>query len=167
MSDTASIAGNELLARLRASGFDFFTGVPCSLFTGLYRALEAQQEVPLIESVREDEAVAQAAGAYLAGKRPVVLMQNSGLGNSLNVIVSLSQIYEMPFLAMISWRGFMGRDAPEHIVMGKAMTDILTAIDMPFQVLDPDALDDQLSHAREDFERGVPAALIVKEGVVT
>lgn len=167
MSDAGSIAGNELLARLRGHGFDFFSGVPCSLFIGLYRALEAQTDVPLIESVREDEAVAQAAGAYMAGKRPVVLMQNSGLGNSLNVIVSLSQIYEIPFLAMISWRGFMGHDALEHIVMGKAMTDILTAIDMPFQVLDPVALEDQLTRARDDFERGVPTALIVKKGVVT
>lgn len=160
-----AIAGRTLLSRLTAHGFDFFTGVPCSLLTGLYDALAAG-DVPLIAAVREDDAVGHAAGAYLAGRRPVVLMQNSGLGNSLNAIVSLSQIYALPFLLLVSWRGFEGKDAPEHLVMGRAMTDILAAIELPFEVLDAAALDRQLATARAHFDAGRPSALIVRKGVI-
>ncbi len=162
-----SISGKDFFAKLRSKGFDFFTGVPCSLLAALYPPLEGQSEVPYIEAIREDEAVAQAAGAYMAGKKPVVLMQNSGLGNSLNAIISLNQIYQMPFLLLITWRGFEGRDAPEHLVMGKAMPEILKSIEMPFQVLAPDSVDKQLDAVAKDIAARRPVAIIVKEGILS
>jgi len=164
------MTGSTLLSQLHENGFDFFTGVPCSLLDGLYRALldgDASVRAPLIEAVREDEAIGHAAGAYLAGRRPVVMMQNSGLGNSLNAIISLSQIYALPFLLLVTWRGFEGNDAPEHLVMGRAMPAILEAVELPFEVLDPVDADGQLARARENIVAGRPSALVVKKGVVT
>ncbi len=161
-----TLSGEAFFAHLRRHGFDFFTGVPCSLLEGLYPALESQTEVPYVEAVREDEAVGQAAGAYLAGRKPVVLMQNSGLGNSLNAIVSLSQIYRTPFLLLVTWRGFEGKDAPEHLVMGEAMTRILDSLHLPYDVLDPAQVERQLARACRELTAGRPTALIVKKGVL-
>jgi len=158
--------GQELLARLKEHGFDFFSGVPCSLTAALHAALEGASDTLYVEAVREDEAVAHAAGAFLAGRKPVVLMQNSGLGNSLNAILSLSQIYGQPFLLIITWRGFEGRDAPEHLYMGEAMTPILDASRMPWQVYDPERTDEQLDAIDRHFTAARPAALIVRPGLL-
>ena len=117
MTGAPVIDGNELLACMREHGFGFFAGVPCSAFASLYTAVEGLGEPAVLAAVREDEAVAAAAGACLAGARAVVLMQNSGLGNALNAIASLTVPYRLGCLLLVSWRGFEGRDAPEHLVL--------------------------------------------------
>src|SRR6185295_2284100 len=78
--------------------------------------------------------VAMAAGAYMAGKVPAVLMQNSGLGTSLNALISLNLIYHQPCLLLVSWRGFEGKDAPEHLVMGQVMTQLLETMRIPYRI---------------------------------
>src|SRR5207245_11545612 len=105
---------------------DFFTGVPDSIRAGIIAELMKRRLYT--PAVREDEAVAMAAGAYMAGKVPAVLMQNSGLGTSLNTLLSLNLIYRQPCLLLISWRGFQGKDAPEHLVMGQVMTQLLDTV---------------------------------------
>lgn len=104
-------------ADLKAQGYDFFTGVPCSLLGALLEHIASDKTMPYYPAVREDAAFGLAAGAYMAGKKPAVLIQNSGLGYSLNVLTSLNLIYKIPVLAVVTWRGH-GPDAPEHIVMG-------------------------------------------------
>lgn len=158
--------GGAFLARLEERGFDFFSGVPCSLTAALHAALERSNGTLYVEAVREDEAVAHAAGAHLAGRKPVVLMQNSGLGNSLNAILSLNQIYRQPFLLIITWRGFEGRDAPEHLYMGEAMTAILDASRFPWQVYEPARFAEQLDAVERDFTAGRPSALIIRPGLL-
>lgn len=159
-----SLSGADFIAALEGRGFDFFTGVPCSLLKSAFAALELKAERSYWIATREDEAVGLAAGAFLAGRRPVVLMQNSGLGNAINAIGSLSQIYQLPFLLVISWRGHEGRDAPEHLVMGRAMTAIFEALDLPYQTLDAARLPAQLDQAELEFQSGLPSALIVRKG---
>ena len=92
------------LRQLDGLGYDFFTGVPCSLLNPLYAALGDGRR-PYYPATREDLSVGLAAGAAMAGKRPVVLMQNSGLGVSINALLSLQRMYELPLLSIISWRG--------------------------------------------------------------
>jgi hypothetical protein len=79
----------ELVAALKAAGFDFFAGVPCSLLKGLVSILDADPDAHYVSATREDSALGMAAGAYLGGKTPMVLMQNSGLGVSVNALASL------------------------------------------------------------------------------
>src|SRR3989338_1654759 len=98
---TALQGGAEIL---RAEGFNFFTGVACSLLASLIRQLE-EKEPKYIPAAREDLAVGLASGAYLAGKWPVVLMQNSGLGYCLNALTSLNLIYKIPMLIVVGFRG--------------------------------------------------------------
>ena len=164
--EKGSLSGVELADALCARGFDFFTGVPCSLVASLIVALEPHGYVA---ETREDAALGLAAGAALAGRRPVVVMQNSGFGVSLNAIGSLQDIYALPCLLVITWRGYEGKDAPEHLVMGEAMPAILDAMHIPWRALgaDPAAADADAQWARARLdEKAGPVALIVKPGVL-
>ena len=92
---------------------NFFTGVPCSFLAAILDRLEAEG---CRAAVREDVAIGLAAGVYLAGRQPVVLMQNSGLGVSLNALASLNLIYRIPVLLVISLRGYQIEDAPLIVI---------------------------------------------------
>jgi sulfopyruvate decarboxylase alpha subunit len=150
---------------LEEVGFDFFTGVPDSILSGIIESLmERRRYLP---AVREDEAVAMAAGAYLAGRVPAVLMQNSGLGTSLNTILSLNVLYKQPCLLLISWRGFQGKDAPEHRLMGESVTRLLDAVGLPYRILSEQTFREDLQWAAQTFTRmRIPCALLLKKGVV-
>jgi phosphonopyruvate decarboxylase len=101
----------------------------------LIRIIEDDPETPHFAAVREDAAVGLCAGAYLAGKLPVLLMQNSGLGYCINAFTSLNLIYKIPVLVIMSWRGEDSGDAPEHIIMGKINQRLLQTCGMEYSVL--------------------------------
>ena len=154
------------LKRLKADGYEFFTGVPCSLLSGLFAKLENQNEIPYFPSVREDAAVGLCAGAYMAGKLPVLLMQNSGLGYSLNAFTSLNLIYKIPVLVIMSWRGCEGKDAPEHIIMGGINEKLLEIAGMPHTVLTQENVEDTMVEAnRKIKEEKVPFTLLIQKGI--
>ena len=161
----------EFLAALRERGFDFFTGVPCSLVKGLLAYLDEQDEVPYLPVTREDVALGVAGGAAMGGKQPVVIMQNSGLGVSINAIISLHQIYEIPTLLLITWRGYEGVDAPEHIIMGPVMPQVLDIFAVPHRTLEHDAEPsahlEALDWATQTLkETNKPVALLVRKGAL-
>ena len=131
----SSLTSQSFIKRLIQEDYKFFTGVPCSLLSGLIYELEDQQEVRYIPAVREDAAVGLCTGAYLAGAMPVLLMQNSGLGYSLNAFTSLNLIYNIPMLVIMSWRGKDGKDAPEHIIMGDIDKQLLKTAGMEYSLL--------------------------------
>jgi len=150
---------------LESAGFDFFAGVPCSLVGGVIAELERRGRY--FGETREDAALGVAAGAYLGGKLPVVIMQNSGLGVSLNALGSLHAIYEMPCLLLVTWRGYEGKDAPEHLVMGEVMPGLLDLFGIPYRAPAADELPDVAVWAA-DTARATrrPVALVVKPGVL-
>ncbi len=155
----------QFIDALERHGYDFFTGVPCSLFEGVTRILDAEPRYGYISAVREDSALGIAAGAYFGGRQPVVFMQNSGLGVSLNALVSLHQIYDIPALLVLSWRGENGADAPEHLIMGEVMTPMLTLLAIPFRTLAAATLDADLAALTSTLlETKKPVALIVSQG---
>src|SRR5262245_44645490 len=158
----------EFVAALKGEGFDFFCGVPCSLLKGLVSLLEQDKEAHYISATREDSALGMAGGAFLGGKRPLVLMQNSGLGVSVNALASLHTLYDLPLLLVISWRGEGGHDAPEHLMMGEITLPILDLLRIPHHVLraaEPMAL--EVGWAVETMARtSKPAALIVPGGIL-
>ncbi len=159
------IDSDDFVRALKDTGFDFFTGVPDSILAGIIAVLIDQRLY--LPAVREDEAVAMAAGAYMAGKVPAVLMQNSGLGNCLNVLASLNLIYHQPCLLLISWRGFQGKDAPEHLVMGQTMTQLLDTVGIPHRTLSEQTLVEDLNWTAKTFmEKRLPVALLLKKGTV-
>lgn len=161
------LSGPELAALLDRHGFDFYSGVPCSLLEDLIVALEGDRPAPWIPSVREDVAVGLAAGAWLGGRRPAVIMQNSGLGTSLNALASLSLMYGFPALLLVTWRGFGGRDAPEHILTGEITPSLLDLLRIPHKTLDAAGAAELLAWATREMDtRKSPVALLVPPGVV-
>jgi phosphonopyruvate decarboxylase len=161
------ISGREFAGRLERHGFDFFTGVPCSLIEDLIAVLERGSRAPYVAAVREDAAVGVAAGAWFGGRRPAVLMQNSGLGTSLNALASLSLMYGLPLLLVVTWRGFGGKDAPEHILTGEITPRLLELLGIPHRVLAVDSADADLAWAAAEMDaRRSPVALLVPPRVV-
>ncbi|MEW6543490.1 MAG: thiamine pyrophosphate-binding protein [Nitrospirota bacterium] len=159
------IESDDFVRTLQDIGFDFFTGVPDTFLAGIIATLlERRLFVP---AVREDAAVAMAAGAYMAGKVPAVLMPNAGLGRCLDTLVSLNLVCRQPCLLLVSWRGFQGKDAPEHLVMGQTVTQLLDTVRIPHRTLSEPTAQDDLNWVAQTFMKArVPVALLLKSGVV-
>jgi phosphonopyruvate decarboxylase len=159
--------GKPFLDLLERLGYNFFTGVPCSLFTGITRILDDESRYGYVSAVREDSAMGIAAGAYFGGRQPVVLMQNSGFGVSINALVSLHQIYDIPALLLVSWRGQGGKDAPEHLVMGAVMEECLRLFQVPFAVFDPKTIERDVESLTQTMRQtSKPVALVVPKGML-
>ena len=162
----SSLTSQSFIKRLIQDNYKFFTGVPCSLLSGLIYELEGQQEARYIPAVREDAAVGLCTGAYLAGAMPVLLMQNSGLGYSLNAFTSLNLIYNIPMLVIMSWRGKDGKDAPEHIIMGDIDKQLLKTAGMEYSLLNEENCEEVLRKAKNKIcEEKLPYTLIVEKGL--
>jgi len=155
---------NRIAAQFKKNGFNFYTGVPCSLLGALIEHL-GQKKFGYVSAAREDAAIGMASGAFTAGKRPVVLMQNSGLGYCLNVLTSLNLIYKIPVLCLVSYRGF-GPDAPEHLVMGRSCVALLKEVGI--ETVTPDTLQElEASVEWADSmlkRRSEPVAIFIKKG---
>jgi phosphonopyruvate decarboxylase len=104
-----------LLTELLGEGFDFFAGVPDSGLAAFIRDIEALPREMHVTATWEAEAVGLAAGAYLAGKKPCVYMQNAGLGHAVNPLASLCAPYGIPVRLVIGHR----HSLPQHKVMGE------------------------------------------------
>ena len=124
------------LARL---GSDFYTGVPDSVLKGLCNFLNSHPpKGGHIQAANEGGAIALAVGRYLAtGRIPVVYMQNSGLGNAVNPLLSLAdaEVYAIPMLLLIGWRGEPGgKDEPQHMKQGRITLDVLDTLGIPYGI---------------------------------
>jgi phosphonopyruvate decarboxylase len=162
-----TVSGRAFVDALDAHGLDFFAGVPCSLIEDAIATLEGHRRLPWIATPREDVAVGLAAGAWLGGRRPAVLMQNSGLGTSLNALASLSLMYGFPTLLVVTWRGHQGKDAPEHLLTGAITPDLLGLLGIPHRVPTAASLADDVAWAAGEMERLMqPVALLIAPGVV-
>lgn len=153
---------NKFCGILTDAGFDFATGVPCGVQKYIIANLSNNPKVKHIPAVRESEALGIAAGAYLAGKKPVVYMQNSGLMDSINDITSLLIPYKIPALLTVSWRGAPGEDAPQHFVNGSATKKVLDAIGIPYQILTRENMDSAVSCSVKWMEeKRLPSVILI------
>lgn len=162
----------EFIQYLQANAVEFFTGVPDSLLKDLCSCLERLPRVDQhIIAANEGGAIALALGYHLAtGKIPLVYLQNSGLGNTINPLLSLAdgEVYAIPMLIVIGWRGEPGvHDEPQHKKQGRVMIPMLDAMEIPYSIIGPEVdgpdivLTDALRHVREI---GAPYALVIKKG---
>ena len=161
------VTSDEFYKFLKNKGINFFTGVPDSTFKDVFRLLEQDAATTYIPAVSEDVAIGLAVGGRLGGQFPIVMMQNSGLGVSINALASLATLYKVPLLLMIGWRGYQGKDAPEHLIMGESMLDLLRNIGVPYEVLEAETVyaDTERAIAQMESQR-IPVALIVRKGIL-
>jgi sulfopyruvate decarboxylase TPP-binding subunit len=161
---------NRSLAFLQLAcdaGFDFFTGVPDSTFKTLFRELESRPELGYVPAVSENVALGVAVGAWLGGRRPVVIMQNSGLALAVNALASLLAVYRIPALLVVGWRGYDGSDSPEHKVTGAATLPLLDALGLSYFVPNTDTIEESLTQAIDAMNaRRLPAAMVFRPGVL-
>lgn len=153
---------------LKENNLTFLSGVPCSIFKTLIPQLENDEDFSYIPAVREDGALGVASGGYFCGKRSGIVIQNSGLGNIVNGLTSLNLIYNIPVFMFISWRGYQGKDAPEHIVMGAEMLNFLNVMKIPYRVLEEESIAEDISELIRIMEKDlIPVAAIVKKGLIS
>ena len=161
---------NEFVAFIE-SQFQYISGVPCSYFKDLLAYLSSHEsEIKLrhIYATREDEAVGIASGVALSKKKAVIYMQNSGLGNIGDALTSLAQLYRLPMLLLISYRGLeLDKDFPEHSLMGEVNEPVLKALKVPYWNLSEANWKNEINIAVKTMdETSSPVALLVEKGVL-
>ncbi len=134
---TPSLSGDptpseSIFKGIRDAGIDFIVSVPCANLKELIPMVDESPDIIHLPVTREEEGVGICAGAYMGGKKPAMLMQNSGLGNSINALASLNMLYEIPLLMIISHRGVQGEPIVAQVPMGELTSKLLDTMDIPY-----------------------------------
>jgi sulfopyruvate decarboxylase subunit alpha len=132
---------------LKRGGIDFITSVPCVKLGPLLTLVAEDPDVMHVPVTREEEGVGVCAGAYMGGKRPALMMQNSGLGNSINALASLNRLYDIPLLMIISHRGTEGERVVGQVPMGRATVPLLDAVGIEQRTPGPAGTEDFVAEA--------------------
>ncbi|MCB1747399.1 MAG: phosphonopyruvate decarboxylase [Gammaproteobacteria bacterium] len=162
------IHARDFVDAARARGFDFYAGVPCSFLTPFINYVIGDATLDYVSAANEGDAVAIAAGATLGGRRGVAMMQNSGLGNAVSPLTSLTWTFRIPILVVCTHRGAPGvADEPQHELMGTITERLFETMDVPWlgfprevAAIAP-ALDAVDAHAADSAR---PHALIMQKG---
>ena len=115
------------------NGIENFVGVPDS--TMKYFIDQGLQRKKILITTREEEAIGITSGFALSKSNSLVFMQNAGFANSISTITSLVQLYEIPLVFFIGWRGYLKKDAPEHMKIGKIQPNLLKILDLPSKII--------------------------------
>ena len=164
------IEADSFLKPAVEAGYDFYTGVPCSFLTPIINRVISDAGLDYVAAASEGEAVAIAAGAWLAGRGTVVMCQNSGLGNAVNPLTSLNYPFQIPTLLIVTWRGGPGiEDEPQHQLMGPITPALLDVIRVPHRMFP--SSDNEIPGALEEAQKSItetslPFAMIMEKGAV-
>jgi phosphonopyruvate decarboxylase len=162
----------EFLDWLEKNGITFATGVPDSLLKEFgQEAMSSWPRERHIIAANEGNAIALAMGHYLATGRPaLVYLQNSGLGNTVNPLLSLAdpEVYAIPMVLLVGWRGQPGvKDEPQHVKQGRVMPAMIDSFEHPWAVLPRDAAAARATvgtAAARALEEQTPYFLVVEKG---
>jgi len=165
------IEAASFIAAARERGFCLYSGVPCSYLTPFINYTIGADGLRYVAAANEGDAVAIAAGSALGGAPAVAMFQNSGLGNAVSPLTSLTHAFRIPVLLIVTWRGEPGgaADEPQHELMGRITPQMLELMDIPwapFPATDAEvapALDRALAHFRNENR---PYALVMRKGSV-
>ena len=122
-----------VLDRLSALGVDIVASLPCDRTRNLCALLP--ERLPVVDLTREEDGVGISAGLVLGGRRPVLHMQSSGLGNSLNAIMSLTATFALPLPILASWRGVYHEAIPAQVPFNRAVPEVLAALGIPYTII--------------------------------
>ena len=168
------IEAPQFVEAARARGFEWYAGVPCSYLTPFIDHVLRDRSLRYLSAANEGDAVALIAGVTLglqrAGKRGVTMMQNSGLGNAVSPLTSLTWTFRLPQLLIVTWRGQPGvADEPQHQLMGPITPALLDTMEIPWELFptDADAIGPALDRAVAHMDAtGRPYALVMQKGSV-
>ena len=137
-----------------------FVGVPDS--TMKYFIDQGLKCKKVLLTTREDEAIGIAAGFALSKSNSLVFMQNAGFANSISTITSLIQLYEIPLIFLIGWRGFLSDDAPEHVKIGKIQPRLLNTLSLENRILSEKNWKKNCDWAISKIKKNIPCVLVIK-----
>jgi phosphonopyruvate decarboxylase len=170
------IQARDFVEAARARGFRWYAGVPCSFLTPFINYVLQDPFLHYVSMANEGDAVALIAGVALAGDasapygRGVAMMQNSGLGNAVSPLTSLTWTFRLPQLLIVTWRAQPGiADEPQHALMGPITPAMLKTMEIPWELFPTEseqigpALDRAIAHMDQN---GRPYALIMQKGSV-
>ena len=165
------VSSSLFVDALTAHHFGPYTGVPCSYLRPFIDYVIDRDDLSYVAATNEGEALAIAAGAQLAGRRPVVMLQNSGLGNLVNPLASLTHPFRIPVLLIVTLRGDPSiKDEPQHELMGRTTRELLQTLEVEHDwfpssdsAIGPAVA---LAVARQNAT-GLPYAFILRKNVVT
>jgi len=146
------------------NGIEDFIGVPDS--TMKYIIDEGLKKNKILIATREEEAIGIASGISMSGKNSLVFMQNAGFANSLSTITSLVQLYEIPMILLIGWRGYLKNDAPEHEKIGKIQPKLIKDLGLNSRILDEENWKKSCIWAINELKKGKLVALIIKRDFI-
>jgi len=133
---------------IKDAGVTSLSAMPETWLGLLLQRAEKDPDVTLIQVAKEEEAIGIAAGAYFAGEKHILLMQNHGLLAAINGIVSLAQLYRVPLCMLVAFRGHWGEPYPWHTRGGLVTEDVLRALNIPFEYArDPGTVGRQIREA--------------------
>ena len=147
----------DLLLR---KGIKNFIGVPDS--TMKHFISQGLKKKKILVATREDEAIGIAVGTSLSKQNSLVFMQNAGFANSISTITSLVQLYEVPMIFLIGWRGYLKNDAPEHSKIGKIQPKLLKAVGMDSKTVTESNWKQCCKWAINKVNHSTQCALIIK-----
>ena len=142
------------------NGIENFVGVPDS--TMKHFVERGFKKNKILITTREEEAIGIAVGMSLSQSNSLVFMQNAGFANSLSTITSLVQLYQIPIIFLIGWRGFLKNDAPEHTKIGKIQPKLLQALSLQSKILNEKNWKASCDWALKLIKEKKPCALILK-----
>tara|TARA_B110000263_G_scaffold249059_1_gene265512 strand:- start:1422 stop:1910 length:489 start_codon:yes stop_codon:yes gene_type:complete len=151
---------SEIFNYLLKNNIENFIGVPDSTLKDFINEGLIQKKI--IITTREEEAIGIATGMILSKSKSLVFMQNAGFANSLSTITSLIELYKIPLIFLIGWRGYLKNDAPEHYKIGKIQPDLLKIIGLPSKIITEKNWKKQCIWAMKKIQNDSPCALIVK-----
>ncbi|MGR8918758.1 MAG: phosphonopyruvate decarboxylase [Gammaproteobacteria bacterium] len=136
------IHARDFVAAAAERGFASYAGVPCSFLTPFINYVIGDDALSYVSAANEGDAVAIAAGASIGGQRSVAMMQNSGLGNAVSPLTSLTYTFRIPILVICTHRGAPGvRDEPQHELMGAITPQLFETMQVPWSTF-PREVDD-------------------------
>jgi len=167
------IEAAQFVEAARRRGFSWYAGVPCSFLTPFINYVLQDPSLHYISAANEGDAVALIAGVALgarAGERGVTMMQNSGLGNAVSPLTSLTWTFRLPQLLIVTWRGEPGvADEPQHALMGPITPALLETMEIAWEPFptDAEAVEPALERAVAHMDKtGRPYALVMRKGSV-
>jgi phosphonopyruvate decarboxylase len=165
------IEARDFVEAARAHGFLWYAGVPCSYLTPFINYVLQDPALRYLSVANEGDAVALVAGVTLAGaQRGVAMMQNSGLGNAVSPLTSLTWTFRLPQLLIVTWRGQPGTaDEPQHALMGPITPQLLELMEVPWEAFPAEraAIAPALERAVRHMDAsGRPYALLMPKGTV-
>ena len=150
----------KLFGYLQKNGVNNFIGVPDS--TMKFFIDEGLRNKKIIITTKEEEAIGIGAGMILAGSPTVMFMQNAGFANSISTITSLIQLYEIPMIFLIGWRGYLKDDAPEHEKIGHIQPKLLKTLNLENKILTNNTWKKDCKWALSKIKKNIPVALVIK-----